>query len=554
MEHCAHHFAAGVAYGKTTGQASTSFVVESLNDFISHSWRASRWLKYFAFILLYNNHAALCMCAFFSSATFVFWMLSPDNYDQSPIKSHCIIVGFLAYQCGLHFYQRIRQLLCLSLRVAFLDKLCIDQSDAVRQQMGIRSLNTFLACSSRMVILWDRTYFTRAWCVFEVAMRERFFRTETVRKNVQTRRRSRVVRQGTSESMGSSESVRTDAEAPLPLDTSQESKTSGGSFESGTVVIPLQLALTIGCVCLQLWFCNCTFGFYLSVSDNFVVDSSTMMAIGYVSIVMNSFVGAGTVMAGRQYARDMHHLDIVLERFSWQNTLCLDQDDHTALSTLLVHWFGSVAEFDMFVSGRFKNLILQQVGGEDRLIFYSWTLPACMAIFCGELDFVLFSIRTHSRDFGGYVSLACGVLATSFCGVPLGIKIYMQFCVWFRSTQASCLCEALVNVMVWAAAFSLNGVIIGAAYTLDWVYRETGNILIVVGMMLYRIIIVILCIGAYTGSFKEFCCRLGSLRSWWRHVRPPTTVYGSSSVPKSAASGRNEVPPQSHGHSLGSVF
>ena len=52
----------------------------------------------------------------------------------------------------------------------FLDKLCIHQTDPERKKKAIQSLGAFLMQSREMVILWDRSYFQRMWCVFEVAV------------------------------------------------------------------------------------------------------------------------------------------------------------------------------------------------------------------------------------------------------------------------------------------------------------------------------------------------------------------------------------------------
>jgi hypothetical protein len=51
----------------------------------------------------------------------------------------------------------------------FLDKVCIHQTDLHKKQQGIDGLGGFLHHSDRMIIFWDRSYFKRLWCVFELA-------------------------------------------------------------------------------------------------------------------------------------------------------------------------------------------------------------------------------------------------------------------------------------------------------------------------------------------------------------------------------------------------
>jgi len=51
----------------------------------------------------------------------------------------------------------------------FLDKVCIHQTDAEKKQRGVDGLAGFLNHSEEILVLWDRTYFTRLWCTFEIA-------------------------------------------------------------------------------------------------------------------------------------------------------------------------------------------------------------------------------------------------------------------------------------------------------------------------------------------------------------------------------------------------
>merc|ERR1712232_1015554 len=52
----------------------------------------------------------------------------------------------------------------------FLDKVCVPQHDSERKVLAIHSFGAFVQRSDRMLVLWDATYFSRLWCVFEVAV------------------------------------------------------------------------------------------------------------------------------------------------------------------------------------------------------------------------------------------------------------------------------------------------------------------------------------------------------------------------------------------------
>ena len=51
----------------------------------------------------------------------------------------------------------------------FLDRICIHQTDLERKRLGILSLGGFLRHSEEMLVLWDATYPSRLWTVFELA-------------------------------------------------------------------------------------------------------------------------------------------------------------------------------------------------------------------------------------------------------------------------------------------------------------------------------------------------------------------------------------------------
>ena len=51
----------------------------------------------------------------------------------------------------------------------FLDRICIHQKDEGRKRDGILSLGGFLKHSRSMLVLWDATYPTRLWTMFELA-------------------------------------------------------------------------------------------------------------------------------------------------------------------------------------------------------------------------------------------------------------------------------------------------------------------------------------------------------------------------------------------------
>lgn len=59
---------------------------------------------------------------------------------------------------------------CILKSESCLAKACIRQDNELMKREGILNLGCSLGSSQAMVILWDASYFTRLWCVFEIAV------------------------------------------------------------------------------------------------------------------------------------------------------------------------------------------------------------------------------------------------------------------------------------------------------------------------------------------------------------------------------------------------
>merc|ERR1712130_53584 len=76
----------------------------------------------------------------------------------------CTMIGSLAFLCVYFFGHRITRK-----KQCFLDICCIDQASNESKQQGILKLGAYLNCSDNFIVLFDPSYFTRTWCVFELA-------------------------------------------------------------------------------------------------------------------------------------------------------------------------------------------------------------------------------------------------------------------------------------------------------------------------------------------------------------------------------------------------
>jgi len=150
-----HALAAGgrmMREGSSEGAFHCSSPVEGIDDFISHSWSGSKVDKVLTLLMYYNSTPGIVAGILVSAVT--------------GILVDSVLVCALLAQAA--FYAAIA--LWPSRRSVFLDKSCIPQDQAGKQD-GIQSLGFILRNSTNMLCLWDKTYFTRLWCVFEYAVR-----------------------------------------------------------------------------------------------------------------------------------------------------------------------------------------------------------------------------------------------------------------------------------------------------------------------------------------------------------------------------------------------
>eukprot|EP00435_Cladocopium_sp_Y103_P052611 s70_g16.t1 len=146
-----------------------SFEVAAFHHFLSHDWKTSRWAKYWSILILFNLRAATI--ATFLAAILVGLYIGPQPV---PVSLHSLsmvaarFLPWLVFVFFLCFWQSLRSVSRRPL-VVFLDKLCIAQHDPALKAKGIRGLSTFLDRSEQLTILWSSRYFTRLWCVYELA-------------------------------------------------------------------------------------------------------------------------------------------------------------------------------------------------------------------------------------------------------------------------------------------------------------------------------------------------------------------------------------------------
>eukprot|EP00440_Ansanella_granifera_P036173 gb/GFBE01039248.1/.p1 GENE.gb/GFBE01039248.1/~~gb/GFBE01039248.1/.p1 ORF type:complete len:571 (+),score=101.29 gb/GFBE01039248.1/:1-1713(+) len=156
--------------------------VNDIDDFLSHDWATSGYLKFITLCIVYNSLPAT-IAAVLVSGTFgtleIFFeslrrmasmklQVAGVVYQVDSVGYFGLVGGMTAYLFVLMFWQRLRTCWRPS-KIVFMDKLCIHQTNPELKAKGILGLAGFLSISDRIVVLWSPRYFTRLWCVYEIA-------------------------------------------------------------------------------------------------------------------------------------------------------------------------------------------------------------------------------------------------------------------------------------------------------------------------------------------------------------------------------------------------
>jgi hypothetical protein len=154
----------------------------TIDAFISHSWLTPGWLKMAGLAFHLNATRAVAAAVLLLIAIHalelagVYSFPTSPGYDDSRLFDGSDVVPSVRLQ--MHFVLPMvvffavlwyGQELPFGRRTCFLDKCCIHQTDESKKARGIKQLGAFLRHSKSMVVLWQPEYFTRLWCVYELA-------------------------------------------------------------------------------------------------------------------------------------------------------------------------------------------------------------------------------------------------------------------------------------------------------------------------------------------------------------------------------------------------
>ncbi|CAE6961226.1 unnamed protein product [Symbiodinium natans] len=145
------------------GRAFRGFMTNRIDEFWSHSWHTSPWAKVSTLWFVNNGYAAAAFGLISAVIAFVFGLFEvlPLRLAEGVRYPWCALFGALGYYLTLLLWRRRKKV--------FVDIVCIDQNDAKFTAMALLSLPAILQRSEGMLVVWDSTWASRLWCVFELA-------------------------------------------------------------------------------------------------------------------------------------------------------------------------------------------------------------------------------------------------------------------------------------------------------------------------------------------------------------------------------------------------
>ncbi|CAJ1395733.1 unnamed protein product [Effrenium voratum] len=311
--------------------------VVSLHLFVSHTWRTSGRWKVLALLLRTSwTHVILSWALCVAATTCLYaWEVLPrpmtavNDVEILGTAVHVrvgpwlmvahlpsILLGFAVAP----YLARFRSDQC------FLDVACIHQTDEKLMERGVYGLGGFLARSKTLLILWSKPYFSRLWCVFEIAA----YRAANPEGHLQ--------------------------------------------------LAPLFVELTA----LLLWavaFCAAVLSFAVSFVQ------SPMNQLAWLAIPFALVPQLLATHFLRRLISQKHRLTEELANFYVAKAECQLDFDRQFIMTAIDAWYGSEKAFNTYVQGPLREELLSmrsdQIPSVYFLLFYSIVMTPSLEVFIG---------------------------------------------------------------------------------------------------------------------------------------------------------------------------
>ncbi|CAE7244748.1 ift122 [Symbiodinium sp. CCMP2592] len=372
---------------------SMSFQVDSIDEFWSHSWHSIVFLKVWLLLMLKNGRAACVggtmiatLVAYLSYADVLpGWykeprLQGPGYSGEFRFSPWANLSGCASALLLLLFWQ--------SSSKVFLDRTCIHQGDGRLKAEGIINLGALLKKSRTLVVVWDPSYLSRLWCVFELAA---FIHGH---------------REDPSSSLKKHLVIKPSVLVPL------------------TFLVGANSALTLL--------------FETALPDTDVV--------AFMRIVLFAGSQFPLIYIIQRLWRKVMDAEKQFRNFSMQKVKCyccsvnhLDQAgkpmpcDKEIIADCIVEWYGSVEDFEVGVRTHVHDAFIEQVSRFP--LGYQWTVGMTTCILWGQLDAI--AARAHGGAYSYAASVVVVTMAWFLWVTPTHFLIMIRIIAYLMETCQS---------------------------------------------------------------------------------------------------------------------
>lgn len=307
---------------------------EKLDFFVSHSWAAHPRLKFIALAYLFNFvERVVIYSVVVASGWFLLYCWLGFDRNEYPVGAFCsgtFVIALLVPTAS--FLSQSKR--------CFIDKCCINQVDSRLKREGIRSLGGFLANSDTLVVLWSKDYFSRLWCVYEMAA---FANVHGLDKDICGPRKEVKDRRA-------------------------------------IVIIPLTLTAYL---------------LSITVFDCIVVCGRMVHKEWHWTFSVFDWLGVATltILWARRFAAEQLVAVNQLRGFKLENTKCTDSADRELVEGSIAAMYGSVEAFENFVQSRMSRIVGVYMGStrstvplEYVLLMLTGTLTSKVADIMSQIE------------------------------------------------------------------------------------------------------------------------------------------------------------------------
>jgi len=409
---------------------SMSFPTDTIDDFWTHSWCGNPVLKTLVLLLQYNLLGATVMSML--AAMFAMVLTSCDALpalEVGPTVVPAIARAMLGGQplpleepatpvwsqaFGLVAFI-LTLLLWQSGKRVFLDKMCIEQNDVQKKQQGVECIGAFLSYSRKILVLWDPSYTTRLWCVFELAAFAWAHDNHVADK---------------------------------------------------VIVRPLLFGAVFPCLMVTSLFCN---SFLL-----FSPWDTSLSGVSFSCLVSTSISFLFTTHLLRHLGRDIRRMSDHLQGYMVAQADCYccsmqHQDpetgakmscDRQVIQACIMAWFGSLKEFEDFVQSDLAPRFRSSIGRVG--VPYWWVVASQIPFMWSHLDQAVPFLRCGHWQAAGAILLSG--LFLWLIARPLAVSILIKLARCFSKQRESPLLDLAVTCGTALLAFLINFVFQGPLF------------------------------------------------------------------------------------------